>query len=380
MIEVLQEHPELYKRGSKGEIRVWKMLEGYDFDCGAHCVVSGILDGTMTTSGWTITEPKNVGRSNATTSEEQASSEIANLYAIKLERGYFLSVDDVDKVAFTKPMLATEWTKRLAKIAEDVAEGVFAQAKLDGIRCIARCDGLWTRTGKPITSMPHIWQALELRFEDDPDLILDGELYNHDLKDDFNTITSIVRKAKAKPKDIERARDLVEYHIYDMPSHPGVFSERNEAIVALLKLTANHPYIKGVPTVFADTFEKLDELDGHWVGLGYEGMMVRLNGVYENKRSNFLIKRKTFITEEFPVLAMEEGKGNWSGCVKRFVVQLPNGNTCEATPKGTKENLKALLDSGKTPDWATVRHFGYTPDGKLRFPIAVDYGYGDRTD
>lgn len=376
-IKVVGRPTELYKRGVKGEVRVWRMEEGETEDGqGAHRVVSGIKDGTMTESGWTICEPKNVGRSNATTSKEQARQEILNLYKIKSERGYFPDIDQIDNVPFVKPMLATDWDKRKAKV--DISDGVYVQPKLDGIRCIARADGLWTRTGKPIIAVPHIFEALSPLFDTDPDLVLDGELYNHDLREDFNTITSVVRKAKPKDEDVEKARELIQYHIYDMPSHDGGFFDRWQARPAL-PLEAS-PVLQYVETIWADMKSDVDMFYSEWMEAGYEGQMIRLNEPYQFKRSNFLMKRKDFTTEEFEVLDMEEGKGNWAGCIKRFIVALPNGNTCEATPRGTQEALRKLRNDGVKPDWATVRHFGYTPDGKLRFPIAVDYGHGARVD
>ena len=216
-------------------------------------------------------------------------------------------------------------------------------------------------------------------FEADADLELDGELYNHDLKDDFNTITSIVRKEKPDAAEMAKARDLVQYHVYDMPSNSGGFINRAAELSAIVYLL-NSPAIHFVTTAYVTSQDELDRLNAEYVADGYEGQMVRLDELYENKRSNTLMKRKDFITEEFPVIAMEAGEGNWAGCVKRFIVSLPNGNTCEATPRGTQVSLRALLESNKVPDWATVRYFGYTEYGKLRFPIATDYGYGTRAD
>ena len=71
---------------------------------------------------------------------------------------------------------------------------VFSQPKLDGIRCIAMREGLFTRTGKPIVAVPHIHEELEPFFEKYPNAVLDGELYNHAYKDDFNKIIHLVRK------------------------------------------------------------------------------------------------------------------------------------------------------------------------------------------
>lgn len=374
--------PPLYKRGVKGEVRVWSMQLGYNEEDGvaAHRVVSGILDGAMTESGWSFTEAKNVGKKNATTSYTQALSEIVNLYQIKMERGYFPNIADIDKVEFTKPMLAQDWDKRKTKVR--IEDGVYAQPKLDGIRCIARADGLWTRTGKPITSCPHIVSALETFFEDNPDAILDGELYNHDLRDDFNTITSVVRKEKPSDEELLQAFDLIQYHIYDLVSDQ-YFAGRTETLNWVFEhLFNDKACLHQVQTVAVRSSEVLDELYGSWMAEGYEGQMIRLDAVYENKRSNNLMKRKDFVTEEMKVRRVETGNGNWAGAIKRFVVDCPTAadGECEATPRGSYEKLAALLASGKTPDWATVRHFGRTPDGKLRFPIVVDYGFGARVD
>ncbi|MEE9311934.1 MAG: hypothetical protein V3V10_05910, partial [Planctomycetota bacterium] len=93
----------LYKRGVKGEVRVWRMeLGGTAPDpknhAGGHRVVTGILHGKETQSGWTLCKAKNVGRKNATTSYEQATAEVAAMYKKKLERGYFEDPNEIDEV------------------------------------------------------------------------------------------------------------------------------------------------------------------------------------------------------------------------------------------------------------------------------------------
>jgi DNA ligase-1 len=362
----------LFKRDTTGGVRVWFM----ERDAESYRTISGIQDGTMVTTGWVTCVPKNVGRSNETTAIEQAEAEVAATYTKKLKTGYFTSVDEIDNVAFTKPMLAQDIEKREGKWSFPV----YAQPKLDGMRCIARADGLWTRTGKPITACPHIMEELKPIFDLNPDLILDGELYNHKLKDDFNGLMSICRKQSPTEDQLQTSREMIEYHVYDMPSHEGNFIERYSSAVSLLIRQPPLNSICVVPTTYVTNQEDLDADYTSWLQQGYEGQMVRLEGEYEFKRSNNLMKRKTFISEEFPVLRMEEGNGNWAGAVKRFIIQLPNGIEGEATPKGKYEDLAALWLAGDTPDWATIQHFGFTPAGKLRFPTAHDWGQGERAD
>lgn len=372
----------LHKRGVGGEIRVWSMELGQFGDEFGHRVISGVLDGKMVESGWTTCSPKNVGRSNETTAETQAIAEIEAEYRKKKDRGYFEDIDDVDTVAFTKPMLASDWEKLKAKI--DIDEGVVVQPKLDGIRCIARADGLWTRTGKPITSCDHVFDALRPLFEKYPDLILDGELYNHELRDDFNTITSVVRKAKVSEEDQAKAERLIQYHVYDYVDELDAVDRANKLVRILSEINHSipfsHPIVKFVTSITARSESVVDEAYDQWIEQGYEGQIVRLRAPYEHKRSKNLLKRKDFLSDEFEVVRVEEGNGNWAGMVKRFVFLLPDGRECGAGVRGTQAALRELLESGKTPDWATVRFFTPTPDGMPRFPVVVDYGWGQRDD
>lgn len=378
--------PTLYKRGVGGEIRTWRMVVGVNTEEDAgHRVLSGILDGTETASGWTKTSPKNVGRANATTASEQAEIEAENLYAIKMDRGYFENQDDVDNWGKTKPMLAAAWEKRSDKI--DWSNGVISQPKLDGIRCIARADGLWTRTGKEITAIPHIAQALAPLFKRNPDLILDGELYNHDMRDDFNSITSIVRKTKHTEEDLERAAEVIQYHVYDLPAHEGTTFERMRELGMLwldLDGDESETKIHFVETTVIQDEATLLGLYGSYIEAGYEGQMVRIvDAPYEFKRSNGLIKRKEFLTDEFEVVRVEEGNGNWLGYAKRFVLRKADGTEFGSGVRGTQAQMAVLLaecESGDSPTWATCRYFTPTPDGIPRFPVVIDYGRGERED
>lgn len=374
-MEVVQQYPNVYKRGRNGEVRVWAMELGQDGDVWGHRTVAGIMDGKLVTSGWTTCSAKNVGRANETSVHAQAEAEIAAAYEKKLELTYHKDIDSIDDQRYVEPMLAQNYTNSVGKFV-DIADGVWAQPKLDGIRCIARADGLWTRKGKPIVACPHIVAALAPYFERNPDAVFDGELYNHYFADDFNKITSIVRKAKPTEADLARAEQYMMYHIYDWVSERefGLRIKGVQEVVALI----NNPSIVTVETIYLSKQNVLDKLYSEWMSQGYEGQMVRPDdgtGYQPGKRSHSLLKRKEFQTEEFKVIRMEEGNGNWSGAIKKFVVEMPDGTEGEATPKGSYESLKKLKDDGNCPKWITARFFGYTPDGKMRFPVAVDWGF-----
>jgi ATP-dependent DNA ligase len=239
---------------------------------------------------------------------------------------------------------------------------------LDGIRCIAKADGLWSRKNTPITAVPHIWEALKPLFQKDPTLILDGELYNHVLNADFNSIVSMVRKHAPTESELMVAKALVQYHVYDLPSSSGSFSQRNKELLSLL--SASPSCIVLVHTDKASNQADLDAQYDHYLSNSYEGQMVRVDAKYELKRSKTLLKRKESQDNEYTVLDIVEGTGNRAGMVGHVVVDLGGGKTCNPNPKGTREFLREVLANkakyiGKQ---ATVEFFGFTPDKNLRFP------------
>lgn len=368
----------LFKRDTKGKVRIWWAETGsgeYNGRYGwAWRTISGLRDGKRITSEWTFVEEKNVGRSNATSLQDQAAAEMFAEYKKKRDRGYFDKLDDVDTFDKFKPMLA----EKFEDVEVDFSKRVYSQPKLDGIRCIARSDGLWTRAGKEIVAVPHIWEALKDFLQANPHMIIDGELYNHELRDDFNTITSMVRKTKPKPEDIEKSANLVQYHVYDIVStnDPEMkFSDRE-----LMRWLANKGSVVIVPTVEVADRESLDKLYEMYLENGYEGQMVRINSSYENKRTKNLLKRKEFLTAEFDVIEMLEGQGNWQGCVKHFALRLNEEKTFQSGVRGDMDTLRKMWTAQDKPDWVTVRYFTPTPDGVPRFPVVIDWGKGKRED
>ena len=367
----------IYQKDTMGKIRVWRAEIGYnDEDDAGYRVHSGIFDGKTVTSTWKKALPKNEGRSNSTTSFVQAQKEADSARIDKLSKGYFADIGaiDTDDKPF-KPMLAQSYDKEKFDWENKV---VFAQPKLDGIRCIAKKEGLFTRTGKPITSCNHIWRDIRDIFDKDPNLVIDGELYNHELKDNFNEITSIVRKVKLTDEDKIKATKI-KYYIYDICMDKP-YMERLDLIGSLMTFFPKD-FVEPVQAIPVDGATAVDDALSNFLEEGYEGLMLRINDIpYENKRSKSLLKYKEFLTDEFRVINVEEGEGNWSGHIKTFNCISTDGTEFGAGVRGTQNVLKELFESNQKPDWATVRYFTPTPDGVPRFPVVVDWGFGDRSD
>jgi DNA ligase-1 len=256
----------------------------------------------------------------------------------------------------------------------------YSQPKLDGVRCLVSKDGMQSRNGKPIISAPHIREALEPFFQKYPDVVLDGELYNHDLKDNFEKIISLARKTKPTAADLEESKQMIQYHVYDVIMD-GTFHERSDFIVQMFGESLLNPPVITVDVHVVDDEHDLKTMLGHYLEIGYEGQMLRVpDSLYEGKRSKNLIKHKEFEDEEFEIVSIEEGKGNWAGAAKRVEIRLKDGTTQFSGVRGSFDMLKDLLYNAN--DYigtdVTVRYQNKTEDGKLRFPVIVAFWKGKR--
>lgn len=363
----------LYKIDTKGNIRTWWM----EYDEEKYRTHSGIQGGAIVESGWQYTREKNVGRANATSLAEQIESEVASKYEARMYQGkYHPSVENARKGAkFIECMLAEKFNPKKTKDYP-----YYSQPKLDGVRCLVSEDVMQTRNGKVFVSSPHIREGLEAFFAEYPDYILDGELYNHDLKNDFEKIISLARKTKPSVADLQESAEHVQYHVYDVITpEPMTYEERMNFIQE--NILDVHYAIKVVPTAVVTDLETAEAKLGEYLEAGYEGQMLRKSSSpYEHRRSSSLLKHKMFEDEEFMIVEIIEGKGNWKGYAKAIEIRLPDGSTQQSGMRGNFEFAKKLLaDKDQyVGTEVTIRYQNKTSDGKLRFPVAVAFWKGKR--
>ncbi len=356
----------IYSKDSRGQIRSWQA----EIDGDKWRTEAGLLNGQKVISGWTVCTGKNIGKVNEATPEAQASFEAFAEYNKKLSRDYRRSVAELDFVPIS-PMLAQDYKKQ-----KDIKFPVYAQPKLDGIRALISKDGAFSREFKPHHNIEHILEELNIVFQHYPHWILDGELYNHDLKDDFNKITSIVRTQKATDEDKKLSKSSIQYHVYDIVNE---YSFESRSVNGLDRLFADFEfnYVTKVETIKVYDKESLDRDYAGLLVLGYEGQMIRdPEAPYEaGKRSKSLLKRKEFISEEFELVDVLPGLGNWAGYGKKITFKLADGRIVGAGVKGDQKFTKNLLDNKGfyVGNPVTIKYFQLTPDGVPRFPIAVDF-------
>lgn len=371
----------LYHKDNNDNIRIWYMEQ----DGSMYCTHSGIQGGKIVTSDWKQASSKNVGKTNATTPEEQATAEIEALYQKKLDRKYSLTPDTAQRSNFVQPMLAATYDekKTLKK-----RQRWYSQPKLDGLRCVMDENGGTSRAGKAFQTVAHLVDELRdaaAKYN----VTFDGELYNHDYKHDFEKIVSLVKKQKLSSltdDELKEIADKVQFHIYDVIFWDDVerqFEDRLEFLEEIFTEDfAGSVKIKLVPSTLHDglTHEEMVEKHDEAFENGYEGLMLRAaDSVYEFKRSKGLVKFKDFDEAEFEIVGFVEGQGNWAGALKAVEVKVPSG-TSEAGVAGPYEtNAKRLAEAEEYMGGeATIKHKGWTKDGKLRHGVAKALHKGKR--
>jgi DNA ligase-1 len=270
-----------------------------------------------------------------------------------------------------KPMLAYKVNKKPIDWDEDI----YMQPKLDGVRCIIQLDDsgktmAYSRTGKPWKNIEHILADLQPWFDFHPDVILDGELYNHDLRDNFEKIISLVRKQKPTDQDKLEAKELVQFHCYDYANGNDLYSTRMNN----LNTTKMYSYcVIHVPTKVVFHQKLSEQLHKQNLEAGYEGSILRLDRPYQCKRSYGLQKFKDFSDKEAFIVGYEEGKGKREGTLGKFFMQDDEGVEF-GCPPGKGYNYGALADilnnigdyMGKR---ATFTYFERTKSGNYRHPM-----------
>ncbi|SCU65943.1 mitochondrial DNA ligase homolog, LIG k-alpha [Trypanosoma equiperdum] len=307
------------------------------------------------------------------------------------------------------PMLARNYDKEVKRISND--EQLFVSPKLDGVRCVVawnlrdRCLSFFSRSGMLFDCCDHIEPQLRPLFEKDNMLVLDGELYNHDASD-FEQLTSAIRTTRQhRTAGIEKVQQQLQYHVFDLlyakefPHMTVVpFGQRYKHLCDLMqkinsgKGQGRRKVVKLVPVMSAKKSD-IDRLLRLNVDRGYEGIMIRRNGIEDNKcitsvsssggasaavpgyaygaRSPNLLKYKLMQDSEYIIVDGVEGKGKWRGCLGAFVCQTRAGHRFTVAPATTEERKREMwhrlnVYKGKM---LTVQYQELSTNGVPRFPI-----------
>jgi DNA ligase-1 len=267
-----------------------------------------------------------------------------------------------------KPMLAHKFDNSRV----DWSLPVYIQPKLDGVRCLFTKDGAFSRTGKQFKNLAHIELVLIPFFKQYPDVVLDGELYNHELKHDFEKIISLVRKQKPTADDRLEAKQLVQFHVYDY-FNGVIYNSYKTRMHQLVNSAIYDVQIKYVPAYLVDSYNYARDLHATFLSEGYEGSIIRLDGLYKHGRSYDLMKFKDFSDTEATIIGYETGKGKRTGTLGKFIM-LDDEGVEFGCPPGKGYNYKDLAEMlNNITDYigkrATFTYFQRTQAGSYRHPL-----------
>lgn len=304
-----------------------------------------------------VKEGKNIGKKNETTIEEQAILEAQREWDKKVKQGYHLK-NETNQVI--KPMLAQEYKKIVQFPA-------WVQPKLDGVRCLVYMENdkviFQSRQNNRYEPLDHMVDELKTILLRAPGVVLDGELYAHDIG--FENVISMVRRAKVRHPDIHK----IKYHLYDLfyIENDLTYMLRRALLQSVYK---DEPNVVLVHTIQISSVTEINDLLHKFISLHYEGIVIRGNGVYKHGRSKDLLKYKLFKDDEFEVVGHHEGNGG----IPIFECKA-GSKTFSVAMKGTMESKVNRMENVQSyyGKMLTVKYQELSSDGIPRFPVGIAF-------
>lgn len=269
-----------------------------------------------------------------------------------------------DRFGIPKPMLAKSADLCSADIWN---KDWYVSRKVDGVRCLMYCKNNLIQTssrggGNYNVATKHLREDPILReiFYQNPDLILDGELYKHSADWPLQRISGTARLHEWNSEC-----ENLEYWIFDFIDTTKTFEERYKILKELKKIIPEDSKIKILEHKKLSGFLDIKKEHDKYVQEGFEGLCARnpdrIYGI--NKRSSiYLLKLKMRKDDEFKIIGVKPGLRDEDMC---FILQTNNKKEFAAKPVGDTENRKYFFTHqnefiGKM---ATCTYFTLSQDG-----------------
>lgn len=336
------------------------------------------------------------------TVSEQATLQYNSICSGYLDKGYKESIElgitnlnDLEDIKSKVPSDLTDsqgnLKPMLAKSSDGLKEEIFerqwfASKKLDGTRMLM----YWDKTTNQAYTSSRGGQNYDVAstyirnntvlkefFQNNPDIILDGELYIHG--EPLAYISGLVRL-----KDLCEKHKRLQYHIYDIVNENLKFSERLLILKKLQQYIDQNSTFKNIIVldhIKVTGFQNIINLHNQFVSEGYEGLVIRdPDQCYKcGARDNRMLKVKQFQDSEFEITGLVDGLRDEDLC---FSLKTKEGYAFKAKPIGDRllkqwyrEHIDELI--GKM---GTVKFFGYTTtDTPVPF-LPVFKSVRDKTD
>lgn len=347
----------LFKPAKTGATQQWSIeVQGDSFIC-----TYGQLDGKMQTQV-TKCEPKNIGRANATTAEQQAQLEADALVAKKIKSGY--SYDQEAPVTVQLAMKVKSYQDQI----NNIRFPCFSTPKLNGVNAIYRRTGteltIYSRGGEVYPAIPHLEAAIHAVMDLTGSQELNGELYIHG--EHLQDIQSAVKK----PNELS---SKLTFGLFDICDVRSTYLFRNaiikKASTEFRKLTS--VTIEDVSFLFGVVCDTHEQIEAHYnecMAQNLEGTVIKnFDALYQhNVRSSDMFKYKKTQSAEFLINSYNIDKNG----LPVFVMQCDAGEF-KAKPVGTKEFWSAFDPSAYLGKYATIEFETYSKDNIPLKPIFI---------
>lgn len=324
---------------------------------------SGLINGKHTTTTSYILNGKNPGKSNRTNQFTQALRDGLSKYNKRSSHGEHVVKSSKAKTELRyKPMLVQKEKDQKEKLNFD--DGIIVQYKFDGVHFVMALENdnivLYSRQRKDIPGFDEIRKLFRPVFEKYPNIRIDGEIYKHGMS--LQEISGCVRKSSTECKNLD-------FYIFDVfipcteksvtcpdpkKENDQLYSERRILAEKIYnKYLAKYDQIKLVDNYSVNNYNEIDKIFNEAINQNYEGIIIRkLNKPYRysdnNYHSNYLLKRKKFETEEFPIIDFTEGE---KGIAKGAIMWVCTNNYPGSELK--KSEIKQFNVPPKSMDYET---------------------------
>jgi DNA ligase-1 len=276
--------------------------------------------------------------------------------------------------------------KECKKLEEIVNAGVYASPKFNGYRALAICDHgdvlLMSRNGLPYTNFPHIVEELQ-RLSANSKFILDGEM----MSDDFNAMQQTAMSSKSK-----KSVGDVKYYVFgwipwDEWQDKIFFDTTSVRLQQLSEWFDNNPseLIVKVEHKLISSLADALQFEKDCLALKYEGAMLLPDiPYYCGKKSNRLLKLKTFVSMDCPVVGFYEGEGRNAGRMGGVVVMQEDGVTTCEVGSGWNDEEREYMWQNQAEFLGRILEVQYQEigaKGRMQFPTVVrwrDNGTGSK--
>lgn len=191
---------------------------------------------------------------------------------------------------------------------------------------------------------------------------IDGELFSDEIS--FEKIQGIIGRSKNVNPNEART---IKYNVFDYISQDEWTARWSWMVRSIHK---DMEYVKLVPASLIEPKE-INEYHDYFVSQGHEGIIIRLPDYkYEQKRTNGLLKYKSFIDEEFKIIGIDSEENN-PNKLGAMVMRTKDGKEFRARPKASEEEKAYIFANQKEyiGKMGTIKYQNLTKEGVPRFGI-----------